>query len=256
MTVARARCHQPLRRGRGGSVAGGRCALPPRRIGLCRCRRASTVGSARVAPGVRLRHQPPAPQRPAPARPSPSLCERPVARRRGSGIVRFRGGEFLLERKRGRRIEAGCSPRAALLRQFAEAGFARLANLAIDGDAPLRCADLCGRRRQPRRSAQRGRRRFRRRRPSRRPSAAGRPAERLSPNERSPRRRRRRRRRRPTSPSSSDGPLPRSLRRATSSFSSPDASRVSSSSASTGARLLDDWRDVVRQRFRRLRLRS
>src|SRR3984885_5398706 len=54
MTVARARCHQPLRRGRGTSVAAGvdvgaASTAASTRAGA----EASTVGSARVAPRAR-----------------------------------------------------------------------------------------------------------------------------------------------------------------------------------------------------------
>ena len=104
--------------------------------------------------------------------------------RRGGRIICFGRGEFFLKRERRGRIEAW---RGRLRR-----------GLSISPPEPVSLAartsrstvtllsaarDLCGRRRQPPRSAQRDRRRFRRRRPSRRPSAAGRPRERLSPNE-------------------------------------------------------------------------
>ena len=50
MTVARARCHQPLRRGRGGSVAAGATSAAE---SACAGAEDSTIGSGLVAPGIR-----------------------------------------------------------------------------------------------------------------------------------------------------------------------------------------------------------
>ena len=155
--------------------------------------------------------------------------------RQGGRIICFGPSEFLLKRHRGgaNRILPPTS-QAWLLRQLAGTDFARLANLSIDGDALLRYADLFDRRasaspfdatRSSPISAT-----------TAKPSSVGCGAscKRSSPNGRSPRRRRRRRRRRPHLAffqQSTTSVI--AQKRDLFIFSSPLASKVSSSSAPT-----------------------
>ena len=155
MTVARARCHQPLRRGRGGSSAAGAGAasrrLGLRGRGLQQARRPPTSGAgASGSTGARLadrgrRRRGRRPRRSGAVSPGwRGLRNSRLRTRRIRSSSASEGGES----KPGAPVSRAPSPLVP-----ARTGFARRANVSSDGGARLRRADLSCRTRRRRRSA-------------------------------------------------------------------------------------------------------
>ena len=254
MTVARARCHQPLRRGRGGSAAAGADAgatsvaasasageRKTRRLAPCSAAlgaSASTSTSRAGVTPVRLGHRLGVRDRVAGRRrnnPLPDAGEFFASSASDGGEVEARDGRlrhsFSVQLPKPVSLSAGPSRSTVTLLSAARTSAGGCVNLAA------LCNEIAADFGDDRQAVVRWLQGF---------------LWKISPNERSPRRRRRRRRRRPTSLSST-GVTPLSLPSAASSPSSPELERLLSS-ASTGRRFLDNWREVLGQRLRCFRL--